>query len=88
MSRRLSFRARNTLTSLTGNTAGRRGPKKGDGTFDHDKALTGDVDLIDYVNRELFPYLQSFRTRAEGSNTVEYKIGEIFGEIKNRFQSG
>jgi type I restriction enzyme M protein len=62
-------------------------PKKRDGTFDHDKALTGD-DLIDYVNRELFPYLQSFRTRAEGSNTVEYKIGEIFGEIKNRFQSG
>jgi len=62
-------------------------PKKRDGSFDHDKALTGD-DLIDYVNRELFPYLQSFRTRAEGSNTIEYKIGEIFGEIKNRFQSG
>jgi type I restriction enzyme M protein len=62
-------------------------PKKRDGTFDHDKAVTGD-DLIDYVNRELFPYLQSFRTRAEGANTVEYKIGEIFGEIKNRFQSG
>lgn len=62
-------------------------PRKRDGTFDHDKALTGD-DLIDFVNRDLFPYLQSFRTRAEGSNTVEYKIGEIFGEIKNRFQSG
>lgn len=62
-------------------------PKKRDGTFDHDKALTGD-DLIDFVNRDLFPYLQNFRTRAEGSNTVEYKIGEIFGEIKNRFQSG
>ena len=62
-------------------------PKKRDGTFDHDKALTGD-DLIDFVNRDLFPYLQSFRTRAEGSNTVEYKIGEIFGEIKNRFRSG
>lgn len=62
-------------------------PKKRDGTFDHDKALTGD-DLIDFVNRDLFPYLQGFRTRAEGSNTVEYKIGEIFGEIKSRFQSG
>jgi type I restriction enzyme M protein len=62
-------------------------PKKRDGTFDHDKALTGD-DLIDFVNRDLFPFLQRFRTRAEGSNTVEYKIGEIFGEIKNRFQSG
>jgi type I restriction enzyme M protein len=62
-------------------------PKKRDGSFDHDKALTGD-DLIDFVDRDLFPYLQSFGNRAEGSNTVEYKIGEIFGEIKNRFQSG
>ena len=62
-------------------------PKKRDGSFDHDKAKTGD-DLIDYVNRDLFPYLQGFRTRAEGPDTIEYKIGEIFGEIKNRFQSG
>ena len=62
-------------------------PRKRDGTFDHDKALTGD-DLIDYVNKQLFPYLQGFRTRAEDANTVEYKIGEIFGEIKNKFGSG
>ena len=27
------------------------------------------------------------RPRAEGANTIEYKIGEIFGEIKNKFQS-
>jgi type I restriction enzyme M protein len=40
------------------------------------------------VNRDLFPYLQSFKTRADGPNSVEYKIGEIFGEIKNKFQSG
>jgi type I restriction enzyme M protein len=45
-------------------------PKKRDGTFDHDKALTGD-DLIDYVNRDLFPYLQSFRTRAEGMQHLD-----------------
>ena len=62
-------------------------PKKPDGEFDHDTALTGD-DLIDYVNRDLFPYLQSFKTRASSSDTIEYKIGEIFGEIKNKFQSG
>ncbi|BAM89531.1 hypothetical protein S58_35380 [Bradyrhizobium oligotrophicum S58] len=62
-------------------------PKKKDGSFDHDNAKTGD-DLIDFVNRDLFPYLQGFRTRAEGSDTIEYKIGEIFSEIKNRFQSG
>ncbi len=62
-------------------------PKKPDGSFDHDNALTGD-DLIDYVNRTLFPYLQGFRQRATGPDTIEYKIGEIFSEIKNRFQSG
>jgi type I restriction enzyme M protein len=62
-------------------------PKKADGTFDHDKALTGD-DLIDFVNRDLFPYLQGFKQRASAPDTIEYKIGEIFSEIKNRFQSG
>jgi type I restriction enzyme M protein len=62
-------------------------PKKKDGSFDHDKALTGD-DLIDYVNRELFPYLQGFKQRATDPDTIEYKIGEIFGEIKSKFQSG
>jgi type I restriction enzyme M protein len=62
-------------------------PKKADGTLDHDNALIGD-DLIDYVNRQLFPYLQGFKQRATSPDTIEYKIGEIFGEIKNRFQSG
>lgn len=62
-------------------------PKKLDGSFDHDTALTGD-DLIDYVNRELFPYLQGFKQRATSPDTIEYKMGEIFGEIKNKFQSG
>ncbi|MGY3496766.1 type I restriction enzyme M protein [Bradyrhizobium sp. USDA 4502] len=62
-------------------------PKKKDGTFDHDKARTGD-DLIAYVDDKLFPYLKGFRTRAEGANTIEYKIGEIFSEIENKFRSG
>src|SRR5438034_3583700 len=62
-------------------------PKKRDGSFDHDKALTGD-DLIKYVDEKLFPYLKGFRTRAEGANTIEYKIGEIFSEIENKFRSG
>jgi type I restriction enzyme M protein len=62
-------------------------PKKADGSFDHDRALTGD-DLIAYVNDELFPYLKGFKQRATGPDTIEYKIGEIFGEIKNKFQSG
>lgn len=62
-------------------------PKKSDGTFDHDTALTGD-DLVDFVNRNLFPYFQGFKQRASSPDTIEYKIGEIFSEIKNRFQSG
>lgn len=62
-------------------------PKKRDGSFDHDKALTGD-DLVAFVNDNLFPYLKGFKQRATGPDTIEYKIGEIFGEIKNKFQSG
>lgn len=62
-------------------------PKKDDGSFDHDTALTGD-DLIAYVNDELFPYLRGFKQRASSPDTIEYKIGEIFGEIKSKFQSG
>ena len=62
-------------------------PKKADGSFDHDTALTGD-DLILFVNKKLFPYLRGFKERAAGPATIEYKIGEIFGEIRNRFQSG
>ena len=62
-------------------------PKKTDGSFDHDNALTGD-DLIEYIDGELFPYLKGFKQRASSSDTIEYKIGQIFGEIKNKFQSG
>jgi type I restriction enzyme M protein len=62
-------------------------PKDKDGALDHNKALTGD-DLRDFVNQKLFPYLHNFRQKASGPNTVEYKVGEIFGEIKNKIQSG
>ena len=62
-------------------------PKTPDGKFDHNNALTGD-DLKDFVNLKLFPYLKGFKQRATGPNTIEYKIGEIFGEINNKIQSG
>jgi type I restriction-modification system DNA methylase subunit len=62
-------------------------PKDKDGKLDHNKALTGD-DLRDFVNAKLFPYLHGFKEKASGPNTLEYKIGEIFGEIKNKIQSG
>ena len=55
--------------------------------IDHNKALTGS-DLTEFVNLKLFPYLHSFKQKASGPNTIEYKIGEIFGEIKNKIQSG
>lgn len=60
-------------------------PKNYTGKLDHDKALDGD-DLKDFVNDKLFPYLKKFR--AEDSNTIEYKIGEIFHELKNKISSG
>ncbi|MBN1828540.1 MAG: N-6 DNA methylase [Deltaproteobacteria bacterium] len=62
-------------------------PKGRDGKIDHNAALTGD-DLIGFVNGRLFPYLHGFKQKASGPDTIEYKIGEIFGEIKNRIQSG
>jgi len=62
-------------------------PKDADGKFDHNNALTGD-DLMDFVDGQLFPYLKGFKQRADNANTIEYKIGEIFSEIKNKIQSG
>jgi type I restriction enzyme M protein len=62
-------------------------PKDKAGQLDHNAALTGD-DLRDFVNAKLFPYLHGFKQRATGPDTIEYKIGEIFGEIKNKIQSG
>ena len=62
-------------------------PKTANGTLDHNKAMTGD-DLRDFVNVNLFPYLAGFKQRASSPSTIEYKIGEIFGEIKNKVQSG
>jgi type I restriction enzyme M protein len=62
-------------------------PKTKDGKLDHNAAMTGD-DLHVFVNGRLFPYLAGFKQRASGPNTIEYKIGEVFGEIKNKIQSG
>jgi type I restriction enzyme M protein len=49
--------------------------------------MTGD-DLRDFVDRRLFPYLHGFTQKASGPNTIEYKIGQIFGEIRNKIASG
>jgi type I restriction enzyme M protein len=55
-------------------------PKTKDGALDHRRTRTG-PDLIAFVDADLFPYLQSFKARAPRPDTIEYKIGEIFGEI-------
>ncbi len=62
-------------------------PKTADGKLDHNTALSGD-DLKDFVDHELFPYLKKFKSEAESPDTIEYKIGEIFSELKNKIQSG
>ena len=62
-------------------------PKTEAGAPDLNAARTG-KDLIEFVNGELFPYLQTFRETTEDPDSLEYKIGEIFSEIANRFRSG
>ena len=62
-------------------------PKTADGKLDHHKAMTG-KDLVEFVDNKLFPYLGGFKQRADNPKTIEYKIGEIFGELKNKIQSG
>ncbi|MDC6466989.1 N-6 DNA methylase [Methylophilaceae bacterium] len=62
-------------------------PKLNDGSPDHNKGLTGN-DLIEFVNQELFPYLSKFKAEISNLNSVHYKIGEIFSDLKNKFQSG
>jgi type I restriction enzyme M protein len=62
-------------------------PRDASGRIDHHRAMTGD-DLRDFVNRDLFPYLHGFKAKAAGPATIEYKIGEIFGELKNKITSG
>ena len=62
-------------------------PKTTDGKLDHHKAMTGS-DLVQFVDHKLFPYLASFKQKADNPQTIEYKIGEIFSELKNKIQSG
>jgi type I restriction enzyme M protein len=62
-------------------------PKTADGKIDYKVALTGD-DLKEFVDSKLFPYLKQFRIDAESADTLQYKVGEIFNELKNKLQSG
>jgi type I restriction enzyme M protein len=62
-------------------------PTKADGTPDLDATLIG-MDLVEFVNNTLMPYLRGFKQTAPGPDTIQYKIGEIFGEVRNKFQNG
>jgi type I restriction enzyme M protein len=63
-------------------------PKGADGKLDHHKAMTG-IDLIQFVNLKLFPYLASFKLKSvDNPKSIEYKIGEIFNELRNNIKSG
>ena len=62
-------------------------PKNAKGEIDQKNALTGD-DLTDFVNLKLFPYLKEFKNTTATPDTLEYKIGEIFSELKNKIVSG
>lgn len=62
-------------------------PKGPDGKIDHHAAMTGD-DLIKFVDKELFPYLKSFSSDVHAEDTVQNKIGIIFGDLDNRIKSG
>ena len=62
-------------------------PRRADGALDYNRALTGD-DLLDFVNQRLFPYLASFKQTTDNPRSINYKIGEIFNEVRNKLQSG
>lgn len=61
-------------------------PKTADGKLDPN-ARTG-TDLIEFVNGKLVPHLKSFKDSSVAADSLQYKIGEIFSEVANRFRSG
>lgn len=62
-------------------------PKNAMGELDVVNAMTGD-DLVQFVNQKLFPQLAEYKKTASDTRTLEYKIGEIFSELRNKIQSG
>ncbi|MGE4511669.1 MAG: N-6 DNA methylase [Sulfurimonadaceae bacterium] len=45
-------------------------------------------DLLEFVNKDLFPYLKSFKSITEDPKSVKYKIGAIFEYLENRIANG
>ncbi|MCR5821029.1 MAG: type I restriction-modification system subunit M [Bacteroidaceae bacterium] len=62
-------------------------PKKADGSPDDINCMTG-PDLQQFVDTKLFPALREFQNTASSARSLEYKIGEIFAELRNKITSG
>lgn len=62
-------------------------PKTADGKIDVINAMTGN-DLVEFVDNKLFPFLKSLKATAASTNSLEFKIGEIFDELHNKIKSG
>lgn len=62
-------------------------PKTKDGKLDDTNAMSGD-DLVQFVDGKLFPTLKRFKDTAATTDSLEYKIGEIFDELHNKIRSG
>ncbi len=62
-------------------------PKTTDGKPDLDRTRIGS-DLVDFVNNELMAYLRGFAQTSTDPNSIQSKIGQIFGEVRNKFGNG
>jgi type I restriction enzyme M protein len=61
-------------------------PKSALGDLDHNSARVGE-DLVSFVDTQLFPYLANFKDTEAGPKSIQYKIGEVIGELRNKFRS-
>jgi len=60
---------------------------KVDGKIDLINAKSGE-DLLEFVNKDLFPYLKGFKSIIQDPKSIKYKIGAIFEFLENRIANG
>ena len=60
---------------------------KANGKIDVINSKSGE-DLLEFVNKELFSYLKSFKNITENPKSIKYKIGAIFEFLDNRIANG
>ena len=62
-------------------------PTLANGKPDLDTMRIGE-DLVDFVNTDLMAYLRRFKHATKDPYSIQSKIGEIFGEVRNKFGNG